>query len=138
MGDVFSISSDPFYEPLLGHRTLIKWIKASVEPQVWEKSKGKHKPGTYCKFDQCELGKSENEPLYTMLSQGQFYLDNPQAVTLLNAFGLLMLHKYISIHYHTKFAMLIGFAFNNQSSFSRLTHLWLQLECLISFFLNCM
>lgn len=84
------------------------------------------------------MGKSENEPLYAMLSQGESYLDNPQAVMLFNGFGLLMLNKYISIHYHTKFTTLIGFAFNNQTFFSRLTRLWLQLECLISFFLNCM
>lgn len=32
MGDVFSISSDTFYEPLLGHTSLIKCIKASVKP----------------------------------------------------------------------------------------------------------
>lgn len=67
--------------------------------------------------------KSENYPLNAMLSQGQSYTDNPQAATLFNDLGLLTLHKYISIHYRTKFAMLIGFAFNNQSSFSRLTHL---------------
>lgn len=101
--------------------------------------RGKHKQlDTYCRLVLCETGKRENEPSHATPYPGQSYLDYPQVATLYTVLGLVMFHRYIGIYYYTKLKAVIVFAFNNRSPFSRLTSPWLQLECLISFFLNCM
>jgi len=137
VGEVFSISSDTFYEPLLGHTILIKRIKALVKPPGLREILGEN-TNNYCRLVLRETGRREKKPLHVPLYPGQFYLDYPQVATLCTVLGLTIFHRYISFHYYTKLKVLIVFAFNNRSFFSRLTSPWLQLEFFIPFFLNCM